>query len=599
MNHSTSLKIAPTQDYTDSASSDFIALLEETLETRGHLLTAAELSRAQQELELCKQVALSCESVEALMLSVAKEFQPLYDDPRSVVIRIHEIARMGTLESCLSSLDTVAAFFDNGLCDVAGVVGDGLVIGRGHIAPAFYACRYVLAGMPFLCVASVHLAVPSLIREGWGFANTLRHSLGEGVGFAVGRAMAKNREHTVYCFVGDGELHEGVSCEAIRLVYEFDIKNFVLIIDENDMGIDPLVRPMNRKYIEAYFDQTVVVSGYDRDAIADALAAASASGERVAIICRTEKGPHSYKAPDSQSVATSCGQMAELLKEYESRGECYALTADLAARYNLKIGDYYNTGLAEASLFTLATGLPKDAMKLILTDDKYYLNSIDVLHSAFLASRNIHVVAGRKNVVWGGPTYVPTILSAVGTAKVYEVTDIEDLKYFIDKNASTQENGIYLFFDQPVANLPRLREGYKRHNEELYIKRQPGARALIISAEAVAFESKLAAEHYGCSHMRFLSLRPEIDAQLAEEIRSYDTIVVAEHSNGLYGLAEYIESTLLVRVHKVHDVSYEWPALDTFQSRDVPVKFAEYLGALSRDPRAVITLEKRPVVNMV
>ncbi|MFB0704627.1 1-deoxy-D-xylulose-5-phosphate synthase N-terminal domain-containing protein, partial [Pseudomonas protegens] len=43
--------------------------------------------------------------------------------------------------------------------------------------------------------------------------------LGEGVGIALGRANT-NRDARVICVAGDGELNEGVSFEAIRLIGE-------------------------------------------------------------------------------------------------------------------------------------------------------------------------------------------------------------------------------------------------------------------------------------------------------------------------------------------------------------------------------------------
>lgn len=541
--------------------------LEAALEIRSKLLTEKERARANDELRICREILHEHHQIGDLMAAVAKNFKPLYSQASEALTRIHEIARVGTLASCLSSLETVQAFFDLGLCDEKGVLDTNLIIGRGHIAPAFYACRYIRSGVPFLFLLAVHQSVPAVINEDWGFANTMRHSLGEAIGFAVGRSLSQKMAHPVYCFVGDGELNEGVSYEGIRLAYEYDVKNLIVIIDENGRGIDPLPSPLNIKFLESYFDQVNIIDGHDQKLISETIESAKQSGARVAIVCKTNKGKHSYKPAGASSKASTCGQIANLIQHYQKQYNCHTLTADLAARFGLKSDDhFYNTGLAEASLLTIASGMPKDHLKFVLTDDKYYLNSIDVMHSALLASRNIHIIASRKNKVWGGPTYLPSVLTAIGSNKVYELTDINDLNYFIDCNIHHGENGIYLFYDQSADNIHQITEGYTKASEDAYIKVNKSSQTLLISSESTAYEVSHFAKERQCTHIRFLSTRPDLSGLLAHEIKSYQNVIVVEHNNGLCGLAEYIESKLLIRVQRIHDVDYEWPTLDTFQT---------------------------------
>lgn len=80
----------------------------------------------------------------------------LYADSAEVLLRMHEIAGSGNLQSNLSSLALVRACFAHGLVDDGGTGADGtgegpaeLVVGRGHIAPAFYAEHYVRGTLPF------------------------------------------------------------------------------------------------------------------------------------------------------------------------------------------------------------------------------------------------------------------------------------------------------------------------------------------------------------------------------------------------------------------------------------------------------------------
>ncbi len=78
--------------------------------------------------------------------------------------------------------------------------------------------------------------------------------LGQGVGNAVGMAMAARRErglldpdaapgtspfdHTIWCFASDGDLEEGVSAEASSLAGTQQLGNLVLLWDDNHISIE-------------------------------------------------------------------------------------------------------------------------------------------------------------------------------------------------------------------------------------------------------------------------------------------------------------------------------------------------------------------------
>ena len=78
--------------------------------------------------------------------------------------------------------------------------------------------------------------------------------LGQGVGNAVGMAMAARRErglfdpdaapgespfdHTIFCFASDGDLEEGVSGEASSLAGHQQLGNLVLVYDDNHISIE-------------------------------------------------------------------------------------------------------------------------------------------------------------------------------------------------------------------------------------------------------------------------------------------------------------------------------------------------------------------------
>ncbi|WP_232538528.1 1-deoxy-D-xylulose-5-phosphate synthase N-terminal domain-containing protein [Chromobacterium phragmitis] len=566
--------------------------IEACLSGRRAFLDSAEQARAQREIEAGLALAETCDSINALAVAIAGRFEPFYRNAGECLERIHEIAGYGTLASCLSSLDIAEALFDTGLCDASGVASANLVIGRGHIAPLFYACRHLRRGMPLAFLAAVHDRVPSVVNKAYGFAYGMRHSLGEGVGIALGRAQT-HRDQRVVCVAGDGELNEGVSYEAIRLIGELETRNLTLIVDSNGKGIDPLPGKLRPAYLAAYFDRVHEVDGHDAAAIGERMRDAEREGVSAAIVCHTRKGSHSFKregakpaasAAVAASKASCCSLTGNLIEEVRDGAPAHIFTADLAARFGLQPSHgYCNLGLAESALLTAAMGCPEDELKFVLTDDKYYLNAVDVLHSALIGSRNLHVVAARKNGVWGGPTYVSTIFGLLEDT-VYELTDPRDLEACIRRRRASGSNGLYLLHDQPMERVLSLRETYRRLSDELYAHQlEHAAGTVVLSSESMAYEAFQAVDGKRCAHIRTLSTRPDLE-RVRKLLCAAEEVVVVEHNGSRSNLAEYVEATLLIRVKKIYSDAYEWPRIETFQAAAAPRK----LEALLTEPSCAL-----------
>ena len=78
--------------------------------------------------------------------------------------------------------------------------------------------------------------------------------LGQGIGNAVGMAMAARRErglfdperqpgesvfdHTIWCFASDGDMEEGIQAEAASLAGHQQLGNLVLLYDDNHISIE-------------------------------------------------------------------------------------------------------------------------------------------------------------------------------------------------------------------------------------------------------------------------------------------------------------------------------------------------------------------------
>ncbi len=157
--------------------------------------------------------------------------------------------------------------------------------------------------------------------------------LGQGLANAVGMAMAARRErglldpdaapgespfdHTIWVFVSDGDIEEGVTAEASSLAGHQQLGNLVVLYDDNNISIEDdtaiaLSEDTVARY-EAYgwhtqrVDWTSAGGGYHENvqALADALAAAKAETSKPSFIgLRTIIG---WPAPNLQNTGKAHG----------------------------------------------------------------------------------------------------------------------------------------------------------------------------------------------------------------------------------------------------------------------------------------------------
>ncbi|WP_369130055.1 transketolase [Modestobacter roseus] len=150
--------------------------------------------------------------------------------------------------------------------------------------------------------------------------------LGQGVGNAVGMAMAARRErgmldpdaaegeslfdHTIWAFASDGDLEEGVSGEASSLAGTQQLGNLVLVYDDNKISIEDdttvaFTEDVGKRY-EAYgWHVQHVDDGEDLAAVDAAFAAAKAETNRPSIIVlRTVIG---WPSPNKQNTGAVHG----------------------------------------------------------------------------------------------------------------------------------------------------------------------------------------------------------------------------------------------------------------------------------------------------
>jgi transketolase len=143
--------------------------------------------------------------------------------------------------------------------------------------------------------------------------------LGQGIGTAVGMAVAEERlravhgedltNHHTYVFCGDGDLMEGVASEAASLAGHLELGRLIAFYDDNSITIDGSTDLSFSENVPERFDaygwQTITVDGHDREAIAGAIDQALADESRPTLIsCKTHIG---FGAPTKQDTSSSHG----------------------------------------------------------------------------------------------------------------------------------------------------------------------------------------------------------------------------------------------------------------------------------------------------
>lgn len=154
--------------------------------------------------------------------------------------------------------------------------------------------------------------------------------LGQGIASAVGMALAERMmnarfgdelvNHKTYCFVGDGCLMEGVSEEAISLAGLLNLKNLIVLWDDNTVTIDGhtdiATKTDMKKRFEANGWQTIECDGHNYQSIEDALTKAQTAQKPTLIDCHTIIG---YKAGDLENTSKVHGSpLGDCMAQFKS-----------------------------------------------------------------------------------------------------------------------------------------------------------------------------------------------------------------------------------------------------------------------------------------
>lgn len=226
---------------------------------------------------------------------------------RQSIIAMNCHAGSGHPGGALSCADIMAWLFGRELnfspTNVADPARDRFVLSKGHGCMALYAA---LAEKGFFSKEEFkHLRHAGGMLQ--GHPDRLKTpgvefnsgSLGQGVSFAVGCALAAKRSQwpsRVYALLGDGEMDEGQVWEALMFAAHYALDNLVIVVDYNKFQSDDYctsitsLEPLYDK-LEAFGCFVQEVDGHNLSAIALAFQRARAfKGKPAAIIAHTVKG---------------------------------------------------------------------------------------------------------------------------------------------------------------------------------------------------------------------------------------------------------------------------------------------------------------------
>ena len=248
---------------------------------------------------------------------------------RASALQMTYASKASHIGSSLSMIDILAVIATGVDLAPNGKLGDELIISKGHAAAGAYAVlahsgyiplnlleTYSMDGSPLGGhVTSTHVPVINLSTG----------SLGHGLPFSVGRALAKKRlgiEGQSFVILSDGECDEGSNWEAALLASHLELDNVSVIIDRNFLqslkSTEDTVRlePLAEKWLAFNWD-VAVVDGHAHEDLRQAIFRKSDKPRLT--IANTKKGygvsfmensvPWHYKSPNAEELASALSEL--------------------------------------------------------------------------------------------------------------------------------------------------------------------------------------------------------------------------------------------------------------------------------------------------
>lgn len=198
---------------------------------------------------------------------------------RMKTLEIHKTAKGIRLASSLSCVEIISVLYYGKILsydskNIFWKDRDRLISSKAHGSVSFYP---VLADLGYFNIDQLEKVgkeksilgdIPDCSIPGF---ETINGSLGNGLGVACGMAIAlkkQKKEQNVFVLLGDGELYEGSTWEAIMFAAHHNLNNLILIIDNNKICmLDYCKNILNLEPIEKKFEvfnwKTFIADGHN------------------------------------------------------------------------------------------------------------------------------------------------------------------------------------------------------------------------------------------------------------------------------------------------------------------------------------------------
>ncbi len=261
-----------------------------------------------------------------------KSFE-IADASRNSALKMVHASKSSHIGSSLSVIDILSVIVAGTDLKIRRELGNELIISKGHAAAGVYS---VLAHSGYLPtelldtysldgsllgghVTSTHVPVINLSTG----------SLGHGLPFSVGRALAKKRlgiEGQSFVVLSDGECDEGSNWEAALLASHLKLNNISVVIDRNSLqslkSTEETVRlePLAEKWVAFNWD-VAIIDGHSHSELKNATF--RTSNKPMLTIAKTIKGrgvsfmenriEWHYKSPNDQELAQALDELGKSL----------------------------------------------------------------------------------------------------------------------------------------------------------------------------------------------------------------------------------------------------------------------------------------------